>query len=286
MKKIFVLWIMLNICLLTAHAQAQLVTNLAPVWWGFPMDLWGAAGRALNAAVKYFLVDDNEVVAELVYDGGEGEAGTGGGGGGGGCGGLYTGKAGSATVSLNALTSPLTDIPAEKSAYPENIKIQQTSIADLAQYRIQSAVREQMSLDQLDAEKWAIQYRAQQRAIQAMTDALVMKKAYKDLASIAQMAESGSYSDYSDAASTVATRRLLLDELMALRKRVIAARVRARAETMEMDVETVATAPRVEADTTSSSSSNNGVGQTSGYVDDTGVPKGYSGAEAAMAGGN
>ena len=207
----------------------------------FTMDLGASISRGLQVAIKFFLSDDNEIVAELVYNGSNG-------GSCGGNGGAYTGENGSAFAPLKAVASSITDIPAEAGAYPEDVKIQQTSIAELAKYRIQSVVQEQASLDQLSSDKWAIQYRAQQRAIQAMTDALVMKKAYKELAEIASKATSGSYSNYSEAVSTVATRRLLLDALMALRKRVIAARVRARAETMEMDLPDVATAPDVEGD--------------------------------------
>ena len=205
----------------------------------FTMDLGASISRGIQVAIKFFLSDDNEMVAELVYDGA-------GGGSCGGNGGAYTGANGSAFAPLKAVASSITDIPAEAGAYPEDIQIQKASVAELAKYRIQSVVQEQASLDQLSSDKWANQYRAQQRAIQAMTDALIMKKAYKELAELGEKASSGSYSNYSDAASTVATRRLLLDALMALRKRVIAARVRARAETMEMDLPDVATAPSVE----------------------------------------
>jgi len=196
-------------------------------------DLIGAGLRGVMTAVKYFLTDDTKMIAELVYDG-EG----GGGGGGGGCGGVYNGNNGSANnaLALKAVASSLTDITAETSAYPADVRVQETSIADLAKHRIQTAVKEKAALDQLSEENWAVQYRAQQRSIQAMTDALLMKKAYKELQEVANSLSSGGYSNYSEAASTVATRRLLLDALMALRKRVIAARVRARVETMEQNM--------------------------------------------------
>ena len=212
-----------------------------------PYDISGAIARALQAAVKYFISDDDEIVAELVYKGSCGGGGSKKEEGDGGLGGAYTGDNGSIPLDeLKALTSSITDIPAEKGAYPADIKVQNTSIEELAEYRIKTAVQEQASLDELSAEKWAIQYRAQQRAIQAMTDALMMKKVYKDLAAIGEKASEGGFANYSKAASTVATRRLLLGELMALRKRVIAARIRARAEAMEMDLETVTTAPGLE----------------------------------------
>lgn len=237
MKKILSVLVLVTLLGAGRNASAMYVhENMFNV---MTFDLTGAVGRALQAAIKYFLSDDDKLVADLVYDGGQQAPA-------GGNGGAYTGDNGSAQLSLQALVSPITDIPAEKGAYPADVQIQQTSVAELAKYRIQSVVKEQAALDQLSADKWAMQYRAQQRAIQAMTDALVMKKAYKDLASVAELASSGNYADYSAAVSTVATRRLLLDELMALRKRVIAARIRARAETMEVDIDTVSTAPDFE----------------------------------------
>ena len=203
-------------------------------------DLSGIVSRAVQAGVKYFLTDDEELIAELVYDGASGSAP-------GGQGGAYTGTKGTAELNLKAVTSTIADIPAEAGAYPSNVKISDKGIDELAEYRIQTIVQERASLDQLSQEKWEIQYRAQQRAIQAMTDALVLKKAYKDLADVVENLPEGKYQDYNAAASSVATRRLLLDSLMALRKRVIAARVRARAETMEATIESVATAPVVDA---------------------------------------
>ena len=208
--------------------------------FGLQFDWVGALIRAAQTALKYFLSDDTKMVAELVYDDGEG------GGGGGGCGSVYTGQNGSAEekLVLNAVASSLTDITAETTAYPVDVQIQTTSVADLAKHRIQSAIQEQSALDQLSEEDWATQYRAQQRAIVAMTDALLMKKAYKELLDISNSLSSGSYSNYSEAVSTVATRRLLLDALMALRKRVIAARVRARVETAEQNLR-VSTEPNL-----------------------------------------
>ena len=210
-------------------------------WWVF--DIGGALGRTVETAIKYFLGDDNKMVANLVFkDGAEG-----GGSGGGGCGGVYKPGSGcKVDLVLSAVTSPLTDVFAEMSAYPEEVKVQETSIWELAKYRSQSIVKDRASLDQLSSEKWVIRYRAQQRAIRALTDALVMKKAYGELAKIGEQVSNGSFADYGEAASTVATRRLLLDALFALRKRVIAARVRARAEMMEVDLEAVPSEPSIE----------------------------------------
>lgn len=219
-------------------SNVNAVVGPSASYFGLSIDLFGSIGRAISALVKYFLTDDTEIVAELVYDGGKSCKK-------GGCGGAYTGDNGSAMAPLSAVASSITDIPAEKGAYPDDVKVQSTDVGTLADLRIKQIVAENASLDELSQDKWAILYRAQQRSIQAMTDALVMKKAYKDLAAIAEQVSSGSYGNYSEAASTVATRRLLLDALMALRKRVIAARVRAKAETMEMDINAVSTEPKL-----------------------------------------
>ena len=232
MKKIFSA--ILVIVILGGALDAKALYAHEPFWDLAVFDIGGTLSRSISAAIKYFLSDDNKLVAELVWDEGEG------GSCGGGCGGTYSGTNGTTATELvlEAVASSLTDIPAETNAYPADVKVQETNIGKLADLRTKEIMKGQASLDELSEDKWAIEYRAQQRAIQAMTDALVMKKAYKDLAAIAEKVSSGSYSNYSEAASTVATRRLMLDALMALRKRVIAARVRARAETMEAEIDT------------------------------------------------
>ena len=227
----------------TQVEAANLALVHMPFFDWFVMDMGASISRGIQVLMKNFLGDGNEIVAELVYDGdGGGSCKKGG------CGGAYTGDNGSVNsgLALNAVASSITDIPAEKGAYPDDVKVQSTDVATLADLRIKQIVTENASLDELSQDKWAILYRAQQRSIQAMTDALVMKKAYKELAAIAGQVSSGSYGNYSEAASTVATRRLLLDALMALRKRVIAARIRARAETMEMDINALSTAPMLD----------------------------------------
>ena len=218
-----------------------------PGWSYMTFDIPGAVGRAAQAAIKYFLSDDNKLTAELVFKEGEGGGG-GGSGGGGGCGGAYNPNGGSASaeVAVALAASSLTDIIPEASAYPTDVSITSaTSVADLARFRVETVTEERAALDQLSAEDWGVMYRAQQRSIQAMTDALTMKKAYKELTAVADQISQGSYNDYADALSTVATRRILLDALMHMRKRVIAARVRAKAETMEVDInlESIGTAP-------------------------------------------
>ncbi|MGN0919160.1 MAG: hypothetical protein ACI4OR_00130 [Alphaproteobacteria bacterium] len=266
MKKIFSVFLAMMILGMAFRAKAFQAHE--PFFSGAVFDIGGSLQRAISVIIKFFLSDDNELVAELVYDGE-------GGGSCGGNGGAYTGDNGSASAPLNAVASSITDIPAEANAYPADIQIQQTSVAELAKYRIQSVVQEQASLNQLSADRWAIQYRAQQRAIQAMTDALVMKKAYQELAAVGEKAASGSYSNYSEAVSTVATRRLLLDALMALRKRVIAARVRARAETMEMNLEDVATAPSLEGDGTTDPSATENTQNTTTGAETNEIPSDY-----------
>lgn len=232
MKKGFSV-VLITMMLLTSFDAKALLAH-EPFFDLAVFDIGGAISRALQAIIKFFLGDDNKLVAELVYDGGEG-------GSCGGNGGAYTGDNGNAIDggALKAVASTLTDIPAESEAYPEDIKVADTSIGKLADLRTKEIMKGKSSLDELTEDRWAIEYRAQQRSIQAMTDALVMKKAYSQLIAIANSASEGSYSNYSEAASTVATRRLMLDALFALRKRVVAARVRARAETMELDIDTI-----------------------------------------------
>ena len=258
MKKIFFI-LVLSVLLVMSSFNAKAFSFVHEPFLDFAsFDVGGAISRGVSAIIKFFLGDDNKLVAQLVYDG------EGGGSCSGGCGGAYTGAKGSADdeLVLNAVASPLTDIPAETKAYPDDIKIQDVSIGKLADLRTKEIMKGQASLDELSVDKWAIEYRAQQRAIQAMTDALVMKKAYKDLAAIAEKVSSGSYSDYSAAASTVATRRLMLDALMALRKRVIAARVRARAETMEAEIDTTKIPTQATIDEMAYSSESGGSGTT------------------------
>lgn len=245
MKKYLRVLFLVAFIMISSNASAW--SGPSASYFGLSIDLFGAIGRGISALVKYFLTDDTEIIAELVYDGDSKKGGPCGGNGG-----TYTGDNGSAMAPLSAVASSITDIPAEKGAYPDDVKVQSTDVATLADLRIKQIVTENASLDELSQDKWAILYRAQQRSIQAMTDALVMKKAYKELAAIAGQASSGSYGNYSEAASTVATRRLLLDALMALRKRVIAARIRARAETMEMDINALSTAPMLDNKATTS----------------------------------
>ncbi len=245
MKKVLLI-VMMLIMFGTAREAEAFGTQVHEPFLGFLVfDVGGAVGRGLSTAIKYFLGDDKKTVAKLVYDD-EGEGG-GGGGGGGGCGGVYRPGSGcNLNLVLSAVTSPLTDIFAEVTAYPEDVEVQGTSIWELAKYRSYGIVQDRSALDQLSAEQWSIRYKAQQRAIRAMTDALVMKKAYSELARIGERVSEGNFSNYGEAASTVATRRLLLDSLFALRKRVIAARVRARAETLEVKLESVPTEPTIE----------------------------------------
>ena len=223
-------------------------------------DITGAVARGISAASKYFLSDDADTIAELVWD----DDGSGGGGscGGGGKGNAYTSPdyekdTSGQSLALNVVATSLSGVPAEASAYSENTSIKDAQICDLALKRIEVIVQEISSLDQLSDDRWGFQYRGQQRSIQAMSDALTMKKAYAELKTIAG-ASTGGYENYTDAVTTVASKRLLLDALMSLRKQIIAARVRARAETMELDMEDLPTEPTIECLPPSSSSSSGG----------------------------
>lgn len=185
---------------------------------------WISAGfRALTAAVKYFLGDDTALVAELVWDDSSSS---------GGCGGCYGGKP-SASADLK-LSASLEDISLSEDVYGTKGYVAQSTVTELTEKIIKDIMREKASLDQLSEEGQRVYYKAQQRSIQAMTDALMMKKAYVELKGIVAALPTD-FSNYSAAASSIASRRLILDELLALKKRVIAARLRTKAQTMEID---------------------------------------------------
>ena len=218
-----------------------------PIFGFATFDVGSAAGRILTTAVKYFLSDDTDLVAQLVWKKGCG-----------GCGGCYKEKADSLSDDLSSdatFKATTSEISVEEDIYRTNETIGkggkivdtigQKCVAALAQQRLDSAVTEQASLANLNRADWAIQYQSQRRSIQALTDALNMKRLYNDIKDSATSVKSD-YSDYSAAVSSVASKRLLLDQLLALKKRVVAARVRVRAQTLELngaDLKLVTTAP-------------------------------------------
>lgn len=187
---------------------------------GYTFDVGSAGSRILSTAVKYFLSDDTNLIAELVWKEGSG-----------GCGGCY-GDEPSAGGDLK-LAAVLADISIETDIYQAE-SLKKTCVADLAQQRLDLSVdeAEQTSLNDLTERAWLVQRQSQRRSIQALTDALNMKRLYNDLKDVATSSLSD-YSNYSAAVSSVASKRLLLDELLALKKRVIAARIRTRAQTLE-----------------------------------------------------
>jgi hypothetical protein len=77
-----------------------------------------------------------------------------------------------------------------------------------------------------------------------MTNALNLKRLYNEIKDVATSTPSD-FADYSAALSSVASKRLLLDQLLALKKRVIAARVITRAQTLDLvpDVKRITVAP-------------------------------------------
>lgn len=191
-------------------------------WVGYTFDVGSAAGRILSTAVKYFLSDDTELIAELVWKEDE-EAG--------GCGGCYGDEA--AAEGDLELSAVLTDISVETEMYQAE-SLKKNCVADLAQQRLDEAVTNLSALSDLSEAKWTVQRQSQRRSIQALTDALNMKRIYNDLKNVATSTKSD-YSNYSAAVSSVASKRLLLDELLALKKRVVAARIRTRAQTLELN---------------------------------------------------
>lgn len=201
---------------------------------GYTFDVGSAASRILSTAVKYFLSDDTDLVAELVWKK-KGKCG--------GCGGCYGGK-----PQCNAdlkFAAVFNDISVESDIYRDGVSVETECVPNLAQDRLDDCVVDQASLDQVDAYAWKTRFLAQRRSIQALTDALNMKRLYGTIKDIATSIPDD-YNDYSAAMSTVASKRLLLDQLLALKKQVVAARVRLRAQTLELggvDLRKVTTSP-------------------------------------------
>ncbi len=224
-KKTKFLAIVGALCLWSAVLPTPANAQFHALFVGAIPDWVSAAFRALTAAVKYFLGDDTSLIAELVWDENSSTGCQG-------CGGCY-GKNGISADALD-LSVSWEGISLDESAYGTKGYVAQNQVADLAQKMIRDIMDEQASLSELDAERHKIYYKAQQRSIQAMVDALMMKKAYAELKGVVGKL-STSFDNYSVAASAVAQRRIVLDELMALKKRVVAARLRTKAQTMEID---------------------------------------------------
>ena len=97
--------------------------------------------------------------------------------------------------------------------------------------------------DSIQAYRTKIQYNAQQRAIHAMAEALVMKKALNILAAVHNDAEEkikNSYSNEKSVLATLAARRGLYNSLLTFKYQIATVRARLRAEALEMDVLPVA----------------------------------------------
>lgn len=198
--------------------------------FGVTGDAGTAVSRTISTALKYFLSDDTELVADLVWKDGKG------------CGGCYKGScSGKGNAGLSAV---LVDISIETDLF-QGDALQKTCVADVAQKRLDASTRERASLADLDEITWELQYQSQRRAIQALTDALNAKRIYNEIKDVATTTMND-YSDYSNAVSSVASKRLLLDQLLALKKRIIAARLRIRAQTLDVnapDLQRVTTSP-------------------------------------------
>jgi len=201
--------------------------------FGYSFDASTAAARLISTAVKYFLSEDTDIVAELVWKKGKSC---------GGCGGCYGGKKTAGQGVNMKFTAILNEISVDEAAYSGANTLEKTKIVDsigsecvanLAQQRLDDCIQQQASLSNLSDNSWVTQYDSQRRAIQAMTDALTMKRIYANLTNIATSIPNN-YDDYAAAVSTVASKRLLLDQLLALKKRVVAARIRTRAQTMQL----------------------------------------------------
>ena len=144
-----------------------------------------------------------------------------------------------------SLSATLADISIETDMY-QGKGIEKECVADLAQQRLDASINEQANLKKLNEHDWQMQYQSQRRSIQAMTDALNMKRLYNEIKDVATSIQDD-YSNYSAALSTVASKRLLLDQLLSLKKRVISARLRTRAQTLEIapDLQRIQTCPNL-----------------------------------------
>lgn len=218
--------------LLTACASLAIVGTAIPSSAQFhglifsyaSFDVSASVGRLLSTAVKYFLSDDTDIVAELVWDDESACKG--------GCGGCYGGSG--TADSIGTLAATLAEISIDPDAYGSETAVSQMHVGELAKKRMETIVQERATLDELKHDELVNAYRSQRRAIQALADALVIKKAYASLKGVAESLP-GDYSGYSAAASSIATRRIVLDQLLGLKKRVIAARLRVQGETLEVE---------------------------------------------------
>lgn len=165
--------------------------------FGYSFDVGSAAGRILTTAVKYFLSDDTDLVAELVWKEGCG-----------GCGGCY-GKSSAKNSADLKLAAVSGDISIEEGVYRAGTSVGKSCVADLAQQRLDNTVAELASLHSLNAKAWTLQYDSQRRSIQALTDALNMKRLYSQIKDLATSSPSD-YSDYSAAVSSVASKKIVI----------------------------------------------------------------------------
>ncbi len=201
--------------------------------FGYTFDISSAASRLLSTAIKYFLGDDTELVAQLVWKDDTG------------AGGAYTAGEMQTGVADLQFAAVMNEISVEDNLYRDGITVGTECVPSLAQDRLDGCIVNQASLNELNARAWYSQYQAQRRSIQALTDALNMKRLYKNIKNIATSVEDR-YANYAQAMGTVASKRLLLDQLLALKKQVVAARVRVRAQTLELssvDAKLVTAAP-------------------------------------------
>lgn len=202
----------------------------------YSFDITGAVARAINAAVKYFLGDDTDIEAELVWEGGSF------------CHKCYGTPTNASADKIKGLAMRFANALAPITRMYEQDKkdyIDQTATKDLAKIRMDELVNETSSLDDLSKDNRMALYRAQYRSIMAMADAMTAKRAYAVLKDVVAAGE-GEYSNYGTAVSTVGTKRLLLDELLAVKKRIVAARLRMRAQVLEIEnikLENVSTSP-------------------------------------------
>ena len=113
---------------------------------------------------------------------------------------------------------------------------------ELMEYRAETLVNDQRSLTSNSVENYKMRYNAQQRSIRALATAMQLKQSLKELAG-ADALITAEYRTKPQALNTAASRRVLYDALTELKMNVVAARVKMRAETLELNFERISQNP-------------------------------------------
>ena len=112
----------------------------------------------------------------------------------------------------------------------------------LMEYRAETLVNDQRSLTSNSIENYMLRYKAQQRSIRALATAMQLKQALKELSEADGLIDA-EYGTKPQALNTAASRRVLYDALTELKMNVVAARLKTRAEALELDFDRVSQNP-------------------------------------------